>query len=87
MVSLAALCPTIADMGGAASAAKAWGSPSSESFKSLLEGEDHDWKDQAVMGHEGKSRANNNHVGCESVSGLPGKISAFRHNYHLPYKR
>ncbi len=53
IISLADLCPTIADMGGAGAVAKQRGSRSSESFKSLLEGPASTWKNQAAMEYFG----------------------------------
>ena len=52
-VTLADLCPTLSELGGAKETSSRWGSPESASFMSLLSGDDPSWKDIAVMQYFG----------------------------------
>ena len=52
-VTLADLCPTLSEIGGATEASNRWGSPDSASFAGLLHGAGGDWKDQAVKQYFG----------------------------------
>ena len=52
-VTLADLCPTLAEIGGAKNIADRWGSPDSASFAAILTGEAPDWKDTAIMQYFG----------------------------------
>ncbi len=52
-VTLADLCPTLSEIGGAKEACTRWGSQDSASFGSLLSGNDPCWKDVAIMQYFG----------------------------------
>lgn len=52
-VTLADLCPTLSEIGGAKDASDRWGSKESSSFAKLLSGSDRAWKDTAVMQYFG----------------------------------
>ncbi len=52
-VTLADLCPTLSEIGGAKEAADRWGSSDSASFAALLEGDASNWKDTAIMQYFG----------------------------------
>ena len=53
IVSLADLCPTLAEIGGGANTSDRIGSPDSDSFASLLNGDAAGWKDQAIAEYFG----------------------------------
>ena len=53
IVSLADLCPTVADLGGAAAIAEEYGDDHSHSFEPLLEGDMPEWKDRAIVQYFG----------------------------------
>jgi choline-sulfatase len=52
-VTLADLCPTLSEIGGAEEPSKEWGSQDSASFNGLLEGDDSDWRDSANIQYFG----------------------------------
>jgi len=52
-VTLADLCPTLSQIGGAKEASDRWGSSDSTSFAALLDGDDPGWKDTAIMQYFG----------------------------------
>ncbi len=52
-VTLADLCPTLSEIGGAQETSNRWGSPDSCSFASLLSGEDPSWKGTAIVQYFG----------------------------------
>ncbi len=53
IVSLADLCPTMADMGGGGAVAEEYGNDHSDSFLMLIEGDMPEWKDRALMEYFG----------------------------------
>ena len=53
IVSLADLCPTVADLGGGGGVAEQYGNDHSHSFKGLIEGDMPEWKNRAVMEYFG----------------------------------
>ncbi|MXY33910.1 MAG: choline-sulfatase [Boseongicola sp. SB0664_bin_43] len=52
-VSLADLCPTLSELGGAGESSDAYGSPDSASFVSLLEGDLGDWQNEVIAEYFG----------------------------------
>ncbi|MDE0770052.1 MAG: choline-sulfatase [Opitutaceae bacterium] len=53
IVSLADLCPTLADMGGNGKEAIRYGKNESHSFLGVIKGESSEWKDEAIMEYFG----------------------------------
>ncbi|MCG8508766.1 MAG: sulfatase-like hydrolase/transferase, partial [Rhodospirillales bacterium] len=53
IVSLADLCPTVADIGGGGDVAEQYGNDHSHSFKKLIEGDRPEWKNRALMEYFG----------------------------------
>jgi arylsulfatase len=52
-VTLADLCPTLSEIGGADEICAEWGSSESASFANLLTGDDPNWRDSATMQYFG----------------------------------